>query len=100
MLLSQKGDVAGALRSARGIVNAGRSLYDEPLAISQLIRIACVAIAVNAAERSLSLGEAPDAELAALQRLLADEEKHPTLLVVMRGERAVFHDLWTKLISG
>src|SRR5262249_41291246 len=30
LLLGQKGDVEGALRSARGALNAGRSLYDEP----------------------------------------------------------------------
>src|SRR5262249_28847214 len=96
----QQGDMAGALESCRACFNAARSLGDEPFGISQLIRIAVAAIACDMVERALAQGEAADADLAALQQALVLEEKHPTLLVAMRGERAGVHDLFTKLGNG
>jgi hypothetical protein len=100
LLRAQKGDIAGGLESCRGILNSGRSLGDEPFLVSGLIRIACVAIACNMAERVLAQGEASDADLAALQKLLALEDRHPTLAIGMRGERAVMDDLFTKMANG
>jgi hypothetical protein len=97
---AEKGDLRGALESCRAGVNAGRSLGDEPFVISQFIRIACLAVAFDMVERVLAQGEATEADLAALQKLLEEEEKHPTLLVAVRGERAVLDDLFTKLGDG
>ncbi len=99
-LRAQNQDLHGALRSCRGILNAARSLDDEPTFLSQLIRIAIVAVACGTAERVLAQGEAADEDLAGLQQLLALEERHPTLRVAMRGERAILHDLFTKLENG
>jgi hypothetical protein len=73
---------------------------DEPIFISQLVRIACLALAFDQVERALAQGEATDADLAALQTLLAEEDRHPTLLICMRGERAALDDLFTKLGDG
>jgi hypothetical protein len=97
---AHKGDIDGALLSCRACLNAGRSLGDEPFIISQLIRIACVAIACNLAERALALGEASDAELAALQHLLAQEARDPAMLAALRGERAIVDDLFRKMEDG
>jgi hypothetical protein len=98
--LANEGDAAGALRSCRALVNAARSLDDEPILISQLIRIAGIAVAASAVERTLALGEPPVEELAKLQKLLEEEEAHPTLLVGLRGERAIQHRLFTGLANG
>jgi hypothetical protein len=87
--LAQKKQTDAALRSARAGVNAGRSLGDEPFAISQLIRVACISVGLGAMERTLALGEASDAELRQVQELLRLEDAHPTWRVIMRGERAV-----------
>ena len=95
-----EGRCQGALRSCRAILNAGRSLDDEPFLISQLIRIACISIACDAVERTLALGEPPPGDLAHLQELLEMEEKHPTLVVGLRGERAVMHAVFTGLSDG
>jgi hypothetical protein len=95
--LAQEGDAAGALRSCRAIVNAARSLDDEPLMISQLIRNAGIAVAASTVERTLALGEPPEEELAKLQKLVEEEEAHPTLLIAMRGERAIQHNFFTGL---
>ncbi len=94
------GDLKEALRAGRAGINAARSLGDEPFVVSQLIRIACVAVALAGLERSLALGEAAEADLAEVQKLLALEEKHPTLLVCARGERAVMHSIFDQIESG
>ena len=81
LYLSNKGGVSGAVRSGRACVCAGRSLYDEPFLISQLIRISIITVGLNGVERALSLGESNEAELIAIDKLLADEENHNSLLV-------------------
>jgi hypothetical protein len=98
--LAQKGDAKGSLRSGRAIINAARSLDDEPMIISHLIRIAGVGVAAGAIERTLAQGEPPPEDLASLQKLLELEEAHATLLVALRGERAIQHRLFTGLVNG
>src|SRR5262245_23681963 len=94
------GDMPGALLAARAGINAARSLDEEMFVVSQLIRVACVAVALNGLERNLALGEASEADLAEVQELLALEAKHPTLLICMRGERAMVHALFDRMDSG
>jgi hypothetical protein len=98
--LAQGGDMKRAALSCRAALNAGRSIGDEPFFVSQLIRIACVAIACDAVERVLAQGEVPADELERLQRLLEDEDAHPGLLIATRGERAAMHELFDALESG
>jgi hypothetical protein len=100
LYLSNKGDVSGAVRSGRACVCAGRSLYDEPLLISQLVRIAVVSVGLHGVEGALSLGVSEGAELVALDKLLADEEKHQTFLLAVRGERATMYQLFSRMSSG
>jgi hypothetical protein len=97
---AEDGDVDGALADCRAMVNAGRSIGDEPIAISALIRSACVINACMTAERALAQGEPSPAELAALQRLLADEDAFPQLLVCMRGQRAWTEEVVTAVETG
>ncbi len=94
------GDMAGALVSCQAALNAGRSIGDEPTAISQLIRNAGVTISCQAAERVLAQGEAGPDDLAALQRAFEEEDRHPGLLVSMRGERAAQYELYDAVEKG
>jgi hypothetical protein len=97
---AQKGDARAALQSCRAALNAARSLGDEPFLVSQLIRIGGVATVCETVERVLALGEATDVELAMLQHALSEENRHPTLLVCLRGRRALLDNVYTQLETG
>ena len=98
-LLAEEGKADGALEATRGILVAGRSVGDEPLMISQLIRMACTTIALRTLERVLAQGEPSAAELKTMQELLEAEAAEPLLLYAARGERAGMHQLMTGLRS-
>jgi hypothetical protein len=100
VLRAHDGDADGALASCRGLLNAGRSLGDEPAAVSQLTRLGCRRCAVQGLERALAQGEASDAALEAVQRLLEDEEKEPLQLVTARAERADIQQFLETLEAG
>ena len=51
---AQRLDLKAALASCRASLNAARSLGDEPVALSQLIRTVCVVNACQALERALA----------------------------------------------
>jgi len=87
----ETGDIEGALISCRAILNTGRSIGDEPTAISQLVRLSCWKVAVRGLERTLAQGESSELTLEALQRLLEDEAEQPLLLLLARSERATIH---------
>ncbi len=97
---AEDGDLRGAIRSCRALLNAARSLGDEPLIISQLVRLAGVGMAYHTIMRALNQGEADPEGLLALQRLMQDEERFPRLLVALRGERGGMHELFDALETG
>jgi hypothetical protein len=96
----QDGDDKRALASCRAALNAARSLGDEPITMSQLIRIAGVVIACQATERALAQGEPPPDELESLQRAVETEDAHPGLLITLRGERAMSDALFRAIEDG
>jgi hypothetical protein len=98
--LAEEGRANDALRSCRATLNAGRSIGDEPTCISLLIRHAGVLTACRGAERVLAQGEPDPAELVAFQRLLTDEDADPGLVVALRGERAMQHELFDAIEAG
>jgi hypothetical protein len=100
LLRAQEKDPDGALASCRGALNAGRSIGDEPLVISQLVRIACRASAAARAERVLAQGEPSEEALRQFQELLEKEEPEPLLLISIRGERAGEDRLMEGIQSG
>jgi hypothetical protein len=99
-LLSQEGKADAALAATRGMVVAARSVGDEPTTISQLIRVACAAGAVQMLERVLAQGEPSPAALKQMQELLEAEAAEPVLLMAARGERAAMHQLMTAIKAG
>jgi hypothetical protein len=96
----QPSDLNAALASCRASLNAARSLGDEPVALSQLVRTACVINTCQALERALAQGEPPPDGLAAMQRSLRDEDGFQDMLVAARGERAALHATFSALESG
>jgi hypothetical protein len=88
MLRAHDGDLRGALSNCLAIVNAGRSVGDEPGFIGQLVRIHCSGVAVQTLERTLSQGQVAEADLASLQSQLEEEMAQPLFLIAARGERA------------
>jgi hypothetical protein len=101
-LEAQAGRPDDALRSARGGINAGRSVGDEPITIAQLCRLAVVGVAVQTVERVLAQGEPSEETLRATQELLEREaQEQPGLLVqALRGERAGWHLMLENLNRG
>jgi hypothetical protein len=100
MRQNQKGDTKNALTSCRAALNAARSLGDEPIFISQLIRNAGVVHACQAIERALAQGEPPLEDMSALQKLLENEDSFPGFLTATRGERASMHQLFEAIERG
>jgi hypothetical protein len=97
---AHQGDCKGALRSCRALLNAARSLGDEPLMVTQLVRIAGVVTAFKAVERVLAQSEPDFEDVMELQKLLEAEERFPRLVVAMRGERGCFHEIYDALERG
>lgn len=89
MLRVHDGDRQGADESFRALVNAARSVGDEPLSVSQLRLAAAEREAYGMLERWLAQEELPPATLAALQKLLEPEQ--PSHLIAARSERAICH---------
>ncbi len=89
-----------ALLSCRAAFNAGRSIGDEPLAVSQLIRNRSIVWSCRGIERALAQGEPSPEDLAELQKLLVEEDEFPDLMVCARGERAAWQSLFEALENG
>ncbi len=88
MRYDQMGDMANALISCRAAFNAARSLGDEPLAVSQMLRSSSVISVCQAVERALAQGEPAREDLIRFAPLLESEDAFPDLLITARGERA------------
>jgi hypothetical protein len=88
LLRADDGDADGALESDRALMNVARSCGDEPDYLAQLTRMELRSAACRAIERTLAQGQPSAANLAALQRLLEDEEKQPLFLHGARSLRA------------
>jgi hypothetical protein len=56
LLRAQDGDLDGAITSCRGMLNCGRSIGDEPMVISMLIRVAIDSVTAKKVEWILAQG--------------------------------------------
>lgn len=100
MRQDQRGDSKKALTTCRAALNAARSLGDEPIFISQLIRTAGVVAACQAVERTLGQGEPPPEEMSALQKVLEDEDAFAGLRIAVRGERGALNQVFEGIERG
>jgi hypothetical protein len=81
------------------LLNASRSIGDEPFLVCQLIRIAMRSIAVRSAEWLIAQTVNPPS-LAEFQTALSDDAEEPLLLYGMRGDRAATSKLFENLDNG
>jgi hypothetical protein len=95
-----QGEYSEALHAVRGVVNSGRALGDEPPVISQLTRMSCVGLGCEAAQHVLGQGEPGPRELAALQGVLEKESAFRPLEVMLKGDRAMAHQVCELLGNG
>jgi hypothetical protein len=96
-LYADRGD---SQQAAQSLLSAGRladSVAEEPVLISQIIRIGCWGIIARRMERVVALTQMPDEQLASLQAMVAEAERPEALLCALVGERAMglaaFNDL-------
>lgn len=87
LLAAHDGDTARALAVIRIQLNLGRSLRDEPILISQLVRTRHRKLAVRALERLLGHVTLSADQLAAVRRELDAELADDPWAVAIRGER-------------
>src|SRR5204862_376570 len=76
-------DSDGALESCRALLNACRSVGDEPFLVSQLVRYAGNSMLAAALERVLAQGEPSEAALKDMQQALAAEIATPRLWIAV-----------------
>lgn len=88
-----------AIRGVRALLNAERAVGDEPVAMSQMVREACAALACDTVGRVLGLGEPADG-LADLQAELLREADFPRMIHSFRGERASLDQMFRLLQAG
>lgn len=88
-----------AISAARGALAVGRAIGDEPLLVSQLVRIASVVLAAQTAMQVVAWGEPTDG-LAELQAELLAEAEVPYFQIGMRGERAMLDRVFRGLEDG
>ncbi len=79
--------MAGAVRACQALLNAVRSIGDEPMVLSQLERMSGHTFVARTLERVLAQGEAPEAPLQEMQALLERELAEPLLGYALRGAR-------------
>ncbi|QJW93514.1 hypothetical protein [Frigoriglobus tundricola] len=97
-LAIEDGDIRRASDSLLALLNASRSIGDEPLFVSQLVRMAVRSVAVRYTE--LALAQSPSVPLIELQAALAADAEEPLLLYGTRGERAALDRLFDNLQTG
>ena len=86
-----------AVRSTLDALALAHSLANEPLVISELVRMACVAITVSGLERTLSENALTDQQLRTLSEKLqqAEADGHAGLTRALAGERSVGIDAFS-----
>jgi hypothetical protein len=88
ILCAQDGNLGEACASYRAALNAARSVRDEPILVSQLVRIGCRGAPCSGIQRVIAQAEPPEEELCKLQEVLVKEDADPIMLIGLRGERA------------
>ncbi len=100
----EDGDYTHVADDLVAALNTSRSLGDEPLLISQFVRIATRAVMLRTTERVLAQTDQPDAlaalRLPTLQESLERDLADPLFLYGIRGERAMFDVLTQRLGDG
>jgi hypothetical protein len=97
VLQCHEGDLDRALETGRAVLNAGRSVGDEPGMAPQLTRMECEDVAVAVIERTLAQGQPAVRRLETMEGALEEESKDPLALYAMRGDRARLYE-WNQAL--
>src|SRR5262249_29582678 len=91
LLAAHSDDPKRGIQAAHAALNAGRSIGDEPIMISQMVRRASWTVSTDAAMRVLALSDPKTTipELSKLQAAFLAEAEEPVLVETLRGERAI-----------
>jgi hypothetical protein len=100
MAYAEAGESHQAVEACRRAYNAARSIGDEPIAVSQLVRVAGVTIASKTAERLLAQTEPSSDDLRRLQEIVEKEDANPYWAITFRGERGLENATVEALESG
>jgi hypothetical protein len=102
MLRAQNGEPDKALESCMALLNGARSVGDEPMLISFLIRVAGDGMTAAQVERILAQGFPKPVTLEEMQRRLGQErdELRDHWRHAIRGERAGHHSLFQTIAAG
>jgi hypothetical protein len=100
LLHLHENDAAAAARDCICIANLGRSIGDEPCAVSQLTRLRFVVTAARGVERLLGQVTASEADLKRVQSIFAEEAAHDGWPTALRGERAMLDRAMIALGNG
>ncbi len=87
MLAAEDGDMNRALDSLLTAFTVSKAVRQEPLLISQLVRIACDGIACFTVRRAMELGSFSEAQLAQLAAVLKHSEDPEAMIRGLAGER-------------
>jgi len=93
------GQANRGISTSRACLVIGRSIGDEPYLISQLVRLACDRVSVQATLQVLAWSE-PKEGLAELQKELRSEADTPWFQYGLRGERGMMNKLFDGLQNG
>jgi type II secretory pathway pseudopilin PulG len=88
LIAAEKGKVDEAITALRDAARAGQILAEDPLLISQLVRIACLAIAIGGTEDLLSRQKLKAPQLEHLRSVLEEIKTSDGIKQSLLGERA------------
>jgi hypothetical protein len=94
MVATEDGNVTGAICALTNLVRTGNLLAEEPVLISQLVRIACLLMALDGTQHLLSNRELSTGQLDQLTSLLEQLNLRKSLRVVFLAERAMALSLY------
>ena len=94
LMCAEEGKLDMAITSTADCFAMGRSLANEPLLISQLVRYACNVIALGSLERLLSRAPLAEGELSVLAAALAEAEAPRGIIRAFAAERCVGSSLF------
>lgn len=93
LLATERKDVDEAIAGLEDIACTGNTVASEPLLISQLVRVACYNMALEAAERFLSRQDISEDQFERLNRILDQLAMPRALRLVLLSERVSFLDV-------
>jgi len=94
LLKAEEGHPDEAAEAAKACIGVSRSLRNEPVLISQFVRMAIDSIGVMSVERVLSRAAVPEKQLADISAALETGEEKEGLVRALAGERCMAGELF------